>query len=191
MMPRPQRIFAAGGRTASALQWAKLFRVVHILPGRLRLRFKSLQGRHAVAGALEAHLGAVEAISRAEVSALTGSLLLHYDPALLSSPELLDAFSEAMGRAFPGRFAPGRLRLTLDPLRGNGAFAAAVTERLAPLRGIERLEIDPATGDVVLDYDPAEVTKWAFVERLSGPVAELLPGLDLRVLAARAGWGPP
>jgi copper chaperone CopZ len=187
MTRRRKRAVGTGGRAAGALQWAELFRVVHILPGRVRLRFRSLKDRPAVAAALESHLGAVEGISRVEVNPLTGSLLVHYDPRRLRSPELLHALSSALGKVFPGRFAPGRLHLRVRQLRGNPELAAAVTERLAPLPGIERLEIDPATGDCLLVYDPREVTKQAFVDRLAGSLGELLPGLDLKALAARAG----
>jgi hypothetical protein len=187
MMRKTRRAVGAEGRAAGALQWAQLFRVVHILPGRLRLRFRSLKGRPAVAATLESHLGDVEGISRVEVNPLTGSLLLQFDPRRLRSPELLHALSAALGKAFPGRFAPGRLHLRVHQLRGNPELAAAITERVAPLPGIERLEIDPATGDCLLAYDPREVTKQAFVDRLAGSLSELLPGLDLKALAARAG----
>jgi hypothetical protein len=156
----------------------------------MRLRLKALKGQPATAGALESHLGAVEGITRVEVNALTGSVLLHYDPCMLSSPEFLNAFSEAMGKAFPGRVAPGRLELRVERLRGDVGFAAAVCERLTPVPGIERLEIDASTGTCLLLYDPEEVTRHDFVERISGPLGELLPGLDLRGLAAKAGFRP-
>lgn len=175
---------------AGALQWAELFRVVHILPGRMRLRFKSLKGRRDTAGALESHLGAVEGISRVEINALTGSVLLHYDPRNLSSPKFLDAFSEALGKAFPGRFAPGFMHVTVDHLRGNHAFAETLTRRLSPVPGIERLEIDPSTGCCLVVYDPREVTKASFVEELSYPLRELLPGLDVKALVSKAGFRP-
>jgi hypothetical protein len=179
-----------GGRGAGALRWAGLLRSVHILPGRLRLRVKALKGRRHAAGALESHLGAVEGISRVEVSAITGSLLLHFDPRRLSSPAFLDACAEAMGKAFPGHFAPGRLRLTVRRLRGDNALAAAISDRLAAVPGIERLEIDPATGACLLVYDSEEITKRSFVEGLREPLEELLPGLDLGEFAAKAGLRP-
>lgn len=178
------------GRTASALQWAELFRVVHILPGRMRLRFKSLKGRPDTASALQSHLGAVEGISRVEINALTGSLLLHYNPRILSSPEFLDAFSEAMGKAFPGQFAPGRLHLKVDQLRGDPVFADSITQRLSPVPGIEQLEIDPANGAFLVVYDPREVTKASFIEEVSGPLGELMPGLDVKGIASKAGFRP-
>ena len=156
----------------------------------MRLRFKALKGRPDTAGALQSHLGAVEGISRVEISALTGSLLLHYDPRLLSSPAFLDAFSEAMGKAFPGQFAPGRLNLTVDQLRGDQAFADSITQRLAPVPGIEQLEIDPTSGGFLVVYDPREVTKASFIDGLSGPLGELMPGLDVKGLIMKAGYQP-
>lgn len=175
---------------AGTLQWAELLRVVNILPGRMRLRFKALKGCPDTAGTLQSHLGSVDGISRVEISPLTGSLLLHYDPQALSSPEFLDAFSEAMGKAFPGRFAPGRLHLTFNQLKGNSAFTDAVTKRLSGVPGIEQLEIDAATGACLLVYDSREVTKPAFIEEVSGPLEELMPGLNVKGLFSKAGFRP-
>lgn len=175
---------------AGTLQWAELLRVVNILPGRMRLRFKALRGCPDTAGALQSHLGAVEGISRVEISPLTGSLLLHYDPRALSSPDFLDAFSEAMGKAFPGRFAPGRLQLTFNQLKGDAAFTEAVTQRLSGVTGIEQLEIDATTGACLLVYDPHKVTKPAFIDEVSGPLEELLPGLNVKGLFSKAGFRP-
>lgn len=178
------------GKPAGVLQWAELFRVLHILPGRMRLRFKALKGRPDTASSLQSHLGALEGISRAEVNPVTGSLLLHYDPRILSSPAFLDAFSEAMGRAFPGQFAPGRLHLKVDQLRGNPAFADSITQCLSPVSGIEQLEIDPTNGGFLVVYDSHEVTKASFVEELSGPLGKLMPGLDVKGLVLKAGFRP-
>jgi len=178
------------GKATSVLQWAELFRVVHIIPGRMRLRFKSLKGRPDTAKALQSHLGAVDGISRVEVNAITGSLLLNYDPRFLSSPDFLDAFSEAMGKAFPGQFAPGRLHLKVDQLRGNHAFADSITQRLSPVPGIEQLEIDAKDGALRMVYDSREVTKASFIEELSGPLGELMPGLDVKGLVSKAGFRP-
>jgi hypothetical protein len=95
-----------------------------------------------------------------------------------------------MGRAFPGQFAPGRLHLTVNRLRGDPGFAKSVTERLSPVSGIERLEIDAETGRCLLVYDPHEVTKSSFVDELSDPLQDLLPGLDLKGLFSKAGFRP-
>ncbi len=171
-----------------ALQWAQMYRTAHILPGRLRLRFKALKGDPVKAATLQQHLSEVAGISRAEVSAATGSLLLHYDHRLLESPAFLNAISAALGQAFPGQFAPGRLHLVVKPLKGNKELAGWIVRCLSPVAGIERLELDPGTGALLLVYDPHEVTKPAFIKALMPRIEELLPGLDVQGMFVRAGF---
>ena len=86
---------APSRQAIGVVQWAQLFRIAHILPGRVRLRFKALKGCATTANNLQSHLGSVEGIRRVEINPLTGSLLLGYDPCSLRSPQFLDAFSEA------------------------------------------------------------------------------------------------
>jgi hypothetical protein len=58
---------------------------------------------------------------------------------------------------------------------------------LSPLPGIDVVEVDAATGACLLVYDPHTVTTPAFLDALSGPLEELLPGLNVRQLMTRAG----
>jgi hypothetical protein len=153
----------------------------------MRLRFKALRGKPATAAELRVCLGGVHGISRVEVNPLTGSLLLHYDPRALRSPAFLIALSRALGKVFPGQFAPGRLRLVVEQLAGDAGFARRISERLTPLPGIEAVEVDPATGACLLVYDPYRVATPAFLDAISGPLEELLPGLDVRAIMTRAG----
>lgn len=182
--PASRVITSVGG----TLQWAQLFRAAHILPGRLRLRFKALKGEPTKAAALQQHLGDVVGISRAEVNPTTGSLLLHYDPRLLESPAFLNAISEALGQAFPGQFAPGRVNLVVKPLKGNVELAAWIVQCLSQVVGIERLELDPGTGACLLVYDPHQVTKPIFVKAVLPRLEELLPGVDVQGMLVRAGF---
>ena len=178
---------APSRQAIGVVQWAQLFRIAHILPGRVRLRFKALKGCATTADNLQSHLGSVEGIRRVEINPLTGSLLLGYDPCSLRSPQFLDAFSEALGRVFPEKFAPGRVSIIVKHLKGNDAFAGRITEQLAPVSGIHRIEIDPITGACLLEYDSQRVTEPAFLEEVSGPLGELLPGLDIQRLLTRTG----
>lgn len=170
------------------LQWAQLFRAAHILPGRLRLRFKALKGERAKAATLQQHLGDVAGISRAEVNPTTGSLLLHFDPHLLESPAFLNAISEALGQVFPGQFAPGRVNLVVKPLKGNAELAGWIVRCLTPVAGIERLELDSGSGACLLVYDPNQVTKPAFIKAVVPRLEEILPGLDVQGMLVRAGF---
>jgi hypothetical protein len=186
MNPTPAKNLGAAG----ALQWAELLRVVHILPGRVRLRLRALRGDPGQAAVLRTHLGQIQGIHQVEVNHRTGSLLVHYEPRMLSSPAFLDAFAEAMGSAFPGRFAPGRISITLEQVRGNQAFAETLNRRLAPIEGIDEIRIDAASGACLIRYDSRRVTTGAFLREVAVPLEALLPGLDVHGLLAKAGFRP-
>ena len=66
---------------------------LHLLPGRLRLKFDALKRQPKLATRLHAHLSAVSGIDRVDVNPRTGSVLLYYNPSALASPAFLDAFS--------------------------------------------------------------------------------------------------
>ena len=188
MLFRRRPVSRATASVGGTLQWVQLFRAAHILPGRLRLRFKALKGEPAKAAILQQHLGDVVGISRAEVNPTTGSLLLQYDPHLLESPAFLNAVSEALGQGFPGQFAPGRVNLVVKPLKGNAELAGWIAQSLTPVAGIERLELDPGTGACLLVYDPHQVTKPVFIKAVLPRLEELLPGVDVQGMLVRAGF---
>jgi hypothetical protein len=77
--------------------------LVSFCPGRIRLRFKELKNK-AVADQACAAITAQPGILGAQVNALTGSLLIEYDPSALS-PETLVAL---------GRRELARLNIKLD-----------------------------------------------------------------------------
>jgi Heavy metal associated domain 2 len=49
---------------------------------------------------------------------------------------------------------PGRIRMKIPSAKGNRQQLEAYKEALALLPGIERIEVNPATGSIVLNYDP-------------------------------------
>jgi hypothetical protein len=67
--------------------------IVSFVPGRVRLRLPELKNRR-LAGELLPRIRAVSGVKAAEIKTLTGSLLIEYDPALISTERLLE-----LGRA--------------------------------------------------------------------------------------------
>jgi hypothetical protein len=65
-------------------------RIVHVMPGRLRIKVDGVKGNPSLAMDLERRLCAISIVQRAEVNALTGSILLAYDVAMLASLQALD-----------------------------------------------------------------------------------------------------
>lgn len=164
-----------------------MIKIVHLMPGRLRLKLQALKGRPEIATQLHSHLTDVAGISRVDTNTLTGSLLLLYEPHALRSPDFLVSFSSALGKLFPDHIAPGRLRFSVKRLKGRPELARRIEEHLSPIGGIEQVEIDPATGDCCLLYDSHAVTAPEFIDALSHPLASLMPQLNLKKIAARLG----
>ena len=163
-------------------------RILHLIPGRARLKIETLKGRPDLAQWLRIHLEAVPHVNRVTVNTRTGSLLLLYDARALRSPAFLDEISAALGKLFPGRIGPGYLRIKVRRLKGKAELAHMLEARLARLRGIRRISIDPVGGYCHLDYDSKVVTSPAFLDALSDALSALLPRVKLKKLLALAGF---
>jgi len=74
---------------------------------------------------------------------------------------------------------PGRLRLKVPALKADPIRARAVQERIAPQAGIRKVEVNPATGSVLVFYDES-----AGLAPL-GSLQELFPSLSLTELQDR------
>jgi hypothetical protein len=85
-------------------------RVVHAIPGRVRLKVDGVKGNPDLAAALEERLLGVRGVQRVEVNARTGSVLLVYESAAQ------EEFGQVLEPLFPG--------LDLDAYR-RGAVGSA------------------------------------------------------------------
>jgi len=64
--------------------------VVHYLPGRLRLRSARLKGNARAGEEARLHLAQLTGVVSAKANTYTGSLLVEYDPAVLSPGKVID-----------------------------------------------------------------------------------------------------
>jgi hypothetical protein len=62
--------------------------IVHYLPGRVRVKLPRLKGNASLAGEVERALAALQGIDHVETSTTTGSVLVLYEPRLLTSLDL-------------------------------------------------------------------------------------------------------
>jgi hypothetical protein len=89
---------------------------------------------------------------------------------------------------------PGRLRLRFAPREVDPKALAALIERLSARPGIRSARYSPASGSVVVEYDPAALSESALMRELpavEAPVVGESPGLPPGTPAARAvaqGW---
>jgi hypothetical protein len=70
--------------------------VVHFLPGRVRVKLPGLKGNIALAREVQHRLAAIDGIQHVEVSPITGSVLVLYNPGIAASFTLESLNAEAV-----------------------------------------------------------------------------------------------
>lgn len=115
-------------------------KVVHALPGRVRLKVAKVKGNQVLARLAEKKLVQVPGIEQVEAKANTGSLLIHYSLNDLFDSEALESLSETLAELFPeieiGALMTGLMSLTENPgaVAGAGtAIAQGISGSLAAL----------------------------------------------------------
>ena len=111
--------------TAGTFSTPQTWQVCHVLPGRIRLKIKGLKDNLEGMSALQQPLAAIQGVRCVETSALTGSVLIAFDPAKAHSFEFLAQICEALDIA-PADIDPNLLEaLVQNP---------ATTESATPIR---------------------------------------------------------
>ncbi len=82
---------------------AKGIKVVHYIPGRLRLRVEAVRQAPHLRQRVEEEFARIPGIRKVRASASTGSVLLEYDHAAITSPETLEGLRNAVGAVFGPR----------------------------------------------------------------------------------------
>lgn len=99
-------------------------KVVHALPGRVRLKVAKVKGNPALARHVEEKLAQVPGIRQVEAKPVTGSLLVHYDTDQLFSLASMEILSVTLGELFPeievASMSTGLAALAENPVPGNG-----------------------------------------------------------------------
>ena len=100
-------------------------KVVHALPGRVRLKVARVKGNPALARQAQEKLAKVPGIRQVEAKADTGSLLIHYDLDDLFSAASLEILSVTLGELFPeieiATLMAGLMSLAENPGVGAGS----------------------------------------------------------------------
>jgi hypothetical protein len=76
-------------------------RIVHALPGRVRLKAAPVRGNPGLAQQVEGKLRGVAGVREVRANPLTGSILLLLDVAKLLDPEALAPLADVLGELFP------------------------------------------------------------------------------------------
>lgn len=76
-------------------------RIVHAIPGRVRLKVAGLKANPSLGGIIVTRLEAIPGIQTVETNPLTGSLLVLFDPQTMTAPASLLTLSETLNDLFP------------------------------------------------------------------------------------------
>jgi hypothetical protein len=143
-------------------------RVVHHIPGRLRVRLPRAQRDPRVLADLRDFIGGLGGVRCVEVNPATGSILVHYHPE--SQGEIQSLLRQGQEQALIGLDAPSELMEAddlIEKIEREAEFLSAHSElalRLVnAIKGLNR-EVRAATGNTV-DLKvllPAGLALWAF-----------------------------
>jgi Heavy metal associated domain 2 len=124
-------------------------KVVHAMPGRIRVKISRLKGNPVVAREIEAQLSDVQGIQRVEVNLVTGSVLVFYDPEQMAPSDSLFSLAGTFAALFPG-LNPSELQawLTSSHDEPNGQFSVA--DRISMCFGSLNQTVGRSTGGLDL-----------------------------------------
>jgi len=79
----------------------KTIKVVHAIPGRVRLKVSKMKQNSALEAEVRNRLSTAKAVQRVEINTITGSVLLLYNPEEITIPGSLFSLSESFHSIFP------------------------------------------------------------------------------------------
>jgi Heavy metal associated domain 2 len=123
-------------------------KVVHAIPGRVRVKISRLKEEPAFAREIQERLSAVRGIQQVEVNPVTGSVLVLYDRTALESLDSLLSLAAWFSSLFPD-LEFGELESWLTSANGNGN-ATALTEHLSSFFGGLNTKVSETTGGIDL-----------------------------------------
>ncbi|HJY84224.1 MAG TPA: hypothetical protein VKK81_24450 [Candidatus Binatia bacterium] len=124
---------------------AEHIRVVHAIPGRIRLKVAQVRENPALASELQTRLATIHGIRQVEVNPRTGSVLVLYEAQNTASPDALGALTESLAALFPG-FDP-KDAATWQPSSTNGAsLAPSLTGDLTSFFSVLNSRVNQVTG---------------------------------------------
>ena len=126
-------------------------KVVHAIPGRIRLKVSELKDNPTLAEAVQERLSSVEAVDWVETNPVTGSVLVVYDVDEVASFDSVNALSEVLTPLFPTLDA-GQIRARLArPANGSRSESSVpLDQRISGMIGSLNLGVGKVTGGVDL-----------------------------------------
>ncbi len=96
-------------------------KVVHAIPGRIRLKVSQIRENPLFADQIEQRLATIPGVQKVTINPLTSSVLVLYDTAVVASPESLQALAGPLSLLFPGLTAKDLETVQTMATNGTGA----------------------------------------------------------------------
>jgi hypothetical protein len=126
-------------------------RVVHAMPGRVRVKISRLKNNPAFAQEIQQRLRGVRGIQRSEVNLLTGSLLVLYEAREVDQLDSLISLAAAMAPLFP-EIDLSQVHTLLDPSMNGTDGSSSAAEGVAAIFGGLNQKVLESTGTVDLKF---------------------------------------
>jgi hypothetical protein len=152
-------------------------RIVHFIPGRLRVRIGNLKDNPTLAHRMQEMLADVDGVEVAKANPLTGSLLIQYDPEETASLDVLLGTAERFG-LLPSDFDQAQLRTWMYAQHNgnNGTAPHPLRDEIITLFRTANRKVDRATGGtsdlsvlVPVGFVLAGVLKLLFIKKTPTP----------------------
>jgi hypothetical protein len=124
-------------------------KVVHAMPGRVRVKLSRLKNNPAFAREIQERLSGVEGIQRVEVNLVTGSVLLLYDAEGVDPVDSFISLAGTLALLFP-ELDMSELQTWLGSSGDEPNGQLSVAERLSTLFGAMNQQVGKSTGSVDL-----------------------------------------
>lgn len=126
-------------------------KVVHAIPGRIRLKVSELKDNPALALAVQDRLSSVRAVDWVETNPITGSVLLVYDVDEVASLDSAHALSEVLVPLFPTLDVEQIQARLSRPTNGSTSQPSpSLDKRISGLLGTLNFGVGKATGGMDL-----------------------------------------
>lgn len=122
-------------------------KIVHAIPGRIRLKVTSVRDNPTLAGELQQRLTSLQGVRRVEANPQTGSVLILYEATAFASAEAVQELAQPLAEIFPG------LKLNdpqswMSSANGSGS-TPSLTQGIASFFVGLNKNIDAATGSTL------------------------------------------
>lgn len=122
-------------------------KIVHAIPGRMRLKVADVRENPTLAGALRKRLVSLPGVRTVDVNARTGSVLILYEATAFASAEALQELAKPLAELFPG-VELSELQSWMSSPNGSGS-GPALTQGIASFFAGLNKNIEAATGSAV------------------------------------------